>query len=226
MLGKCVTITTVLRTLWDGPTALYVPPATPIQMQIVSTDAADTAAGTGIHKVQIDYLDTNYIQKSEILTLNGVTAVNTTATNILRVNDMYAIEVGTGRVGAGTISLQAVGGAVTYSLLSIGRNRARTGIYTVPAGYQFNIDLWERSSASTSSIYALMSLLATANNGILYPSALIPIDEQILVNSNGVVNYLNPLIFPAKTDISLAVVGSSATAISGNGALYGNLQAV
>ena len=103
ILGKCITIVNVLRTLWDGPTALYVPPATPIGMQVVSSSVADTAAGTGVQKVQIDYLDTDYKQQSEIVTLNGTTAVPTVATNILRVNDFFATEIGTGRISAGTI---------------------------------------------------------------------------------------------------------------------------
>src|SRR5512135_2461251 len=87
--------------LWQGPTATYVFPTTPQQMQVVSSSANDTAAGTGVQSVYIHYLDTNYADRFEIVTLNGVTPVNTVATNILRINGVHSQTVGTGGVAAG-----------------------------------------------------------------------------------------------------------------------------
>jgi hypothetical protein len=228
VLGRCSDVDNILRSVWDGPTALYVAPTAPIQMQVVSTSAADASTGTGIRKIEIYYLDTNYNQKIEILALTGVTPVLTVATNILRVNNVRATETGTGLVAAGTISLQAVGGAVTYGLISVGRNMSRTGIYTVPDGYKFKIDQWQLSTgAVTGSHFTQMTLLSTSADGVLAPGLLIPIDEQGTLNNGLVINYSSPITLPPRTDISMAVISDSSSAnVVALGTFMGTLQAV
>ena len=113
IIGRCSDVDNVLHDTWDGPTPLYVFPAAPMQMQIVSTSADDTAAGTGVQTIRLYYLDENYEEQQEILTLDGVTPVLTIATNILRVNKMHAGSIGSGGVAAGAISLTDVGATVT-----------------------------------------------------------------------------------------------------------------
>lgn len=116
-------------------------PPSPQQMQVVSTSANDTAAGTGAQQVTIDYLtDPTSIYKftrfSEIVTLNGLGAVLTNATNISRIEHMRVSRVGTGAVAAGDISLQSVGGATTFELIPAGENINKTAVHFVPNGYQ------------------------------------------------------------------------------------------
>ena len=62
-------------------------------MKLASTSANDTAAGTGIRKVRIHYLDADHVPHEEVVTLNGLTAVNTVATDIYRINRLHADEV-------------------------------------------------------------------------------------------------------------------------------------
>lgn len=113
----------------------YVPPAAAIQMQVISSSANDDGdpVGTGVRTVIIYYLDAAYASKSETVTLNGVSAVNTTATDIFRVQGLRAATCGSGGKAAGNISLQAVGGGVTYSQIQAGYTRARNITYTIPA---------------------------------------------------------------------------------------------
>lgn len=68
--------------------ASYTFPAAEMQMEVVSSSANDdgSPAGFGARTVIIDYLDDAYAEKSETVTLNGTTAVATTATDIFRVN--------------------------------------------------------------------------------------------------------------------------------------------
>lgn len=188
IVGRCSALQNVLREVWDGPTDRYVPPAAPIQMQVVSTSAADTAAGTGARSVRIYYLDTNYVAHDEVVVMNGTAPVLTAATNILRVNKMHVYTIGSGGVTAGNISLQAIGGAVTYSYMTVGRNLARQAVYTVPEGYKLRIEQWQLSSGSTGNHFCQHTLAATSDDGLL-STVLLPKDEQGSQNGGLVIDY-------------------------------------
>ena len=125
VFGRAPDVNNVKVELWGGPTGTYVFPAAAQQMRIVSTSAADTLAGAGIQKVLVHYLDVNYAIQAETLSLNGVTPVNTVATNILRINGIHAVQVGTGGAAAGAISLTNLAGSVTYGFITLGDNTAR-----------------------------------------------------------------------------------------------------
>lgn len=206
--------------LWEGPTARYVFPSAPMQMQIVSTSANDTAAGTGVRTVTIDYLDANYIQQTLTLTLNGTTPVLTTPTDIFRVNYFHAVTVGSIGNAVGSISLQSVGGAVTYDIITASNNISFTGIFTVPAnavmGY---ISHWQYSSGSAAgSHFTKITIEATCHRGELLPGVFITQDFAGSLNNGDNVNYPTPIKIPPLTDIRLTAVadvgGASVTAFS------------
>src|SRR5512135_3108937 len=67
-VGRRSNIGNTLVDLWEGPTSTYVFPATPIQMQVVSSSASDTSNGTGLQVVHIHYLDANYAIQEEAVT--------------------------------------------------------------------------------------------------------------------------------------------------------------
>lgn len=110
------------------------------QMQVVSTSANDAAAGTGAQQVEIDYLTdpaspTLFTRFKEIVTLNGITPVNTVSTGISRIEHMRVSRIGGTGVAQGSISLQSVGGATTFELIPAGENINRTCVHFVPNGY-------------------------------------------------------------------------------------------
>lgn len=110
------------------------------QMQIVSTNVNDTAAGTGAQQVTIDYLTEpssifGFRRFSEEVLLNGVAPVNTIATNINRIERFRVSRVGSGAVAAGDINLQSVGGATIFELIPTGENINRTAVHFVPNMY-------------------------------------------------------------------------------------------
>lgn len=86
------------------------------RLQVVSNNANDTAAGTGIRKILISYLDANLDRYSEELTLNGTTPVLTTRTNI-RYLDHYDITDRGGVLG-GTVTLKTSPDNVTLFTIS------------------------------------------------------------------------------------------------------------
>lgn len=135
-------VTTSLETLWEEG-GLYEYIDTPINIKISSTNAADTAAGTGAQSLLIAGLDENGDWKREILPLNGLTET-ISPTLWTAVNVVLVATVGTGKIAAGTIyvGVGVVGGgipATVYSKINGTGDldcRALQSPFVVPAGYR------------------------------------------------------------------------------------------
>lgn len=222
VFGRAPIVNNTRVDLWEGPTGTYVFPAAAIQMQVVSTSANDTLAGTGAQKIHIHYLDNNYAPQSTQVNLNGVTPVLTTPTNILRINGFHLTQVGTGGTSAGNISLQSVGGGVTYSFISSGYNSSRQAIYTVPAGKTGYINHWQASSGSTGNHFCQTSLRATTHDGILWPGVFLLQDEQGTQNNGIEITFPIPIPVPATADVKISVISDSpASNVIALGAIMG-----
>lgn len=171
-------------------------PAVAQQMQVVSTSANDTAAGTGAQQVTIDYLtETTSIfgfkRFSEIVTLNGLGAVNTVATGISRIERFRVSRIGATGVSQGDISLQSVGGATTFELIPVGENINRTCVHFVPNGYM--------------SIVTDILVGATTAAGVRFSFTSTPSDvagnvvrnglEEISLSGSGIAKLLNTPFF-------------------------------
>jgi len=83
----------------------YVPQGVNAQRSVVSTNANDTAAGSGARTIILNYLTAAFVLKSETIALNGLTPVNTVNTDIAYVESIQNATVGVGQVNAGTINL-------------------------------------------------------------------------------------------------------------------------
>lgn len=212
IIGKCSDLDNVLRDTWDGPTPLYVFPSAPMQMQVVSSSANDTAAGAGVRSVEIQYLDGNYVEHSVTLELNGVTPVLTPASDMFRINKMQAAAVGANGISSGAITLSAIGGGTPYSIIPIGRTFARQAIYTVPEGYVFEIEQWQISSGSTGAHFCQHTLVATSDDGVL-TTVFHPKDEQGTQNGGVVINYpFNFESIPARADVKVGIISDGVSA--------------
>lgn len=105
------------------------------QRQLSSSSAADAAAGTGARTVQINYLDSNMVMQSEIVTLNGTTPVNTASSDVWFIESMQVLTAGTGLANVGDISLKTAGGGATMAqILAVSPNQSFFCHHYVPAG--------------------------------------------------------------------------------------------
>lgn len=122
--------------IWTVGGVYAFPPAGGIQMQVVSSSVNDDGApvGTGALTVTIYYLNASYVSKTEVVTMDGTTPVNTVATDIFRVNGFRCTTCGTGGKAAGTITLKNTAATVTYGQIVVGYTRARNSSYTVALG--------------------------------------------------------------------------------------------
>lgn len=131
VFGYNADVDTSEESVWpDGGTVPH--PTVASVLDIVSTDAADAAAGTGARTVFIEGLDGDYNVVSETVTLNGTTNVSTVE-EYLYINQFYVVTAGSGGANAGTITAKL--STTLYDLIAIGYNQRTTAHYCVPADY-------------------------------------------------------------------------------------------
>jgi hypothetical protein len=183
----------------------------------------DVSATTGIHAVRIEYLNTSWATKSEIVILDGNTAVDL-INSPYRINSLRAISVGTNAGAIGNITLEANGAGQDYSYITLGYTRARNSVYTVPAGKTLYIVSGEVGFSTTDKSAECARIRLKANvvdstqfvmGGVLGIGLATFWVQAEVITSNGSA----PLIFPTYLKIPARVdIKCSATA-SGPGAV-------
>lgn len=199
-------------TIWDGATN-YVWPAVAQQMEIVSSSTNDTLAGTGVQKVKIYYLDASGTEFTEVVSLNGTGVVTTTATNIYRVNDFMAYQVGVNGVAAGNIVLRNLTDTPIYSQISTGFTRDRSVVYTVPKNKHLFITSITfgcvYSTAGKSERFTFLGTYNNVDNVMLPANFFVPYSETLLVDNSIVRTFEVPFKLPSLTDFKVNVIGET-----------------
>lgn len=184
-------------------------PSSAIQMKVSSTSANDTSAGTGARTVVVQGLDANYNEISETVTLNGQTAVTTTA-SFLRINYAYVATAGSANSAAGDIYIGT--GTVTsgvpatvYDIIKLDYNTTITGSYTVPAGYTAYLSQGLFSTGQASGSTQIEGRLLTRGVDNIRRTA------AVTTLNNGVADYVfeYPIAIQEKTTIEATAIGSA-----------------
>lgn len=200
--------------IWRGTaTTLPIPDQTTgEQMTLVSSSTQDNPGGTGIGTVLIHYLDTNWEEQTETRTLNGQTGVDTVATDIKFVQDIYAIDVGSGGVAAGDIKIHKKGAVTTiYDMIAIGGNMSLTISKMVPANKTFFLTKWQASSTASKPIF--VRIRSTDQRGILYDGAnptFLFKDTAAVQDSTYIRDFKCPREIPAKSIIKITAWSTQA----------------
>lgn len=199
---------------------MYVFPTAGMQMEIRSSSDQDSGAGginpagTGVRTVDVHYLDSTWAEQIEAVTLDGTTAVTTTAVNILRINEMHTLTTGSGLIAAGDIDIRHLTDTPIYGRIPAGKNSLHQAIFTVPLGKILFLVSWQPGIGhQTGNRYGRFELEGTADSddnylaGIFFSKDIIDIEDMAIFVSLNM-----PLKFPAKTDIRVAVISDSASA--------------
>jgi hypothetical protein len=120
----------------------YTEQTTNAQRSIASANANDTAAGTGARTVIITYYDvTGAGPFTETVTLNGVTYVNTVATNICYIEKIEVVTVGSTGSNVGILTLKATtaGGGATIGTVAATQNTTLWAHHYIPTGASFKL---------------------------------------------------------------------------------------
>jgi hypothetical protein len=179
--------------VWQVPTAtqkLYVWPAAAATVKVKSSSANDTAAGTGARTAQITGLLDGYIEDTEIVTLNGITNVDS-AKAWLRINEVKVLTAGTGGVNAGNITVKDNTDTDILSWIEIGENISFQIIYTVPAGQSLLVDEIIGTAAGNKNVHA--HLFIREFGSLFYIRKHRTVSDSPFEMSH--------LLFPEKTDL-------------------------
>lgn len=212
--GYCVCQGATPITMWYANTD-YTWPTVAQQMEVVSTDnAKDIPGGTGARTVCIHYLDGNYAEKHEIITLNGTTVVPTVATDIFRINSFRVLTTGTDGKNTGTISIRNLADTPVYSQIGPSMNRAMACFYTVPAGKSLVVQSISYSSGFTAAGKVVRFInWATYDNmektRLTAGVQFIPYSNVVLMDASYFRSLEPNTVLPEKTDIKVTVQGEA-----------------
>jgi hypothetical protein len=219
-LGNVSTVINAEQDIWNTG-GKYVFPTTTGSMILQSSSPLDHSTGSGIRTLTITYLDQNYVSKTEVMTLNGVTPVPTTATDIYRVNSIRPITVGTLLKAAGTINLTGSTNSNIYRSLVAGQTRGRSLIYTVPSGSTLYIDEVHISSAAIAAgHFSTFTMRANFNDTTLTKiSYFQPWFEITLQDEANDFDFKAPVRIPTTCDVVGSVIADASNA---NTVCYGS----
>lgn len=200
----------------------YQTPLTSQNLEILSSSALDTLAGTGGRSVVVIGLDGDFNEINETVNLNGVTPVQLSK-KFIRVFRMYVASSGTYATTTtsshvGTITLRNTGAGVIWSRITvadgIGIGQSQIGGYTIPAGktaYLLSKHISIESN-KPSSIYFFKRENAD-DNVTGYTGTMRLFEENDGITEQFVVKPHAPLNkFPEKTDVGYFAKVTSTTA--------------
>jgi hypothetical protein len=195
-------------------------------LEIVSTSANDTAAGTGARTVTITYIDAQNTIGAQVtsaaITLNGTTPVALGASiRALAIQWAEAATVGSGGVAAGDITIRNVAAPTTiYEQINAGGNRSLSGRYMVPVGYSAYCETWTGAAIAQDMDIRLRATVAMGSRAItapyLFQDAMYPAANNVSPS-----RHLPWLKFPALSKIKLSAMPP---AVSGSPRVEGSFS--
>ncbi len=197
ILGERINIATATFEALDS--GFGAEPHTPSGARVVSSSSADTGTGTGAQKVHLIYLDANWVEKSEVATLNGTTPVALAATDIVHIQHFEVIQVGSGGFAAGNVDLQNPTGTATWARIAAGTNVYFNCRYHVPAGHRLFIVEWTASAFNGSVKFHLDAEHAHAGGGMTFHTMDMVMVERGATNPQ----LLTPIVVKEKSHIQV-----------------------
>jgi len=190
-------------------------PTSATTMQIASTSANDTSAGTGAQLVTIFGLDADYISVSETVTMNGQTPVTTTQV-FLRIQESVVVQTGSTLGNEGNIYISDNADTFSggepqnrcYDSMAIGDGFSKTATFTVPLGQVLLQQTIDISTTATSTNRITCKLKATGEENNIEGEASY---ETIHIANNSSVNINNSRRRIPKQDIWLTIVATGGT---------------
>ena len=181
------------------------------QMTIVSDNANDTSAGSGARTVKVHYLDASGNYTHEIVTLNGTTPVNTTATNIRFIQQITVQTLGTfGGKNAGNITIYSTATpANIFARIVAGNNVSMSSARMIPNGNTFMLKNVVVSATTSKPIS--IRLTATCDHAGIYTAGVFQFNEVIECQDFGIsISFDIPRKIPALSIIKGVAVSTQA----------------
>jgi len=179
------------------------------QLEIFSDDAQDTAAGTGLQTLELEFLDSAGAEQAETIILNGTSPVATASTDIDKVQWMHGVTVGANTVSEGNITLRSTAAGTTFEYVAVGGNQSLSCRYTVPTGKTGYILGWQASAVTKVIDFRLRAnvdrFTRELHDAFNFQDALI-----LETAPSGFVPFSVPLKCPAGAEIKISGVSAAA----------------
>lgn len=201
------------ESIWEGSNA-YPWMSSADYLQVLSSSANDTSAGTGARTVEIEGLDSNWDVQTETVSMNGTTVVTTT-NQFLRIFRAIVVTGGTSLRNEGDITIRDQSTSTTRALITNGPTssfgQTLMAVYTIPAGktgYVVNINF--SSAKDQEQEYRLMARDNTVANAAWNV-------KEFMTGRGGFSDFVKRAInkYTEKTDLDLQVISSSNSAAAG-----------
>lgn len=210
-INKVVSGNSVPQTIWEAGTLYQYLPTTQV-LEIVSSNAADSAAGAGARTVTIVGLDVNWNRQTETITMNGLTPV-ATSLSWWRINGMFVATAGSTGNNVGNVILRRTGGGITQEYMAAGIGIARSMVYSVPANYSLRVNVLAIGPLDTTTTNNAINCRAKNRNGV---TGVIQYPTEAKVMTNLFPPYRHEahpsVTYDQKTDYSWEVYDSSVNA--------------
>ena len=182
-------------TPWENNTALPFLSAEQ-NLSLVSSSASDTAVS-----ILVSGVDESYVQVSETVALNGLTAVTTT-NKFFRINDLITVSGN----AVGDVTASYSGTVYAKILATFGRNQA--AVFTVPLGHSFYLGRIDAFTATANNDTKIM----TFRNRVTFGDGRVFNVAQTNFTSRMDIARTLPFKVPAKATIEFQAKMSSQTA--------------
>lgn len=170
--GECeVTGAVANHPIWPGAASLPDPLPSGVAMDIVSTDAADSAAGAGARLIYIEYLDNGLNPRVTLVPTNGLTPVTTTVEDIRWIQTMIVVSADPAGTRAAVGNITASYDGTTYATILATNLDQASSFRMVPSGYKAYVSNVLLSSISTTADAKALIRTVIWNDGLLIPSS-------------------------------------------------------
>jgi hypothetical protein len=148
-------------------TTIPTPAGAGEQMTFISESNADNGAtATGVLTLRMEYLDASGDEQTEDITMNGTTGVDTVATDIRFINDLYSLTVGSNGVAEGNIRVyKKTDDTLVYNMIHVGGNKSLVPHRMVPSGKALILKGWHVEEAQNKRVN--VRIRSTDMNGLL-----------------------------------------------------------
>ena len=129
------TIGTSFETISNTDADQVLPVIVGADLDVVSASAADDDGSTGATAVRVTYLDEEFNQYTEDVTMNGTSEVEMTEQTISFIQKAEVISSGTGLAAAGAITIADVTGGGVHAVIDAGSKESGNCTWKIPAGH-------------------------------------------------------------------------------------------
>jgi hypothetical protein len=210
---------TVPEDIWTGG-GLYPFLTAATSLELVSSSASDAAAGVGARTILVSGLDADYVEQSDTVTLNGITAV-ALPRQYFRINQIMVASAGTSETNVGTITLRNASAGATRGLIPASGGISRQAVYTVPAGHTLSIHSIFASLNRTNAIAKdiVIGFSFRSSTGVRRLTLEFTVSNNTPYRHDG----LPGIVMTEKTDFSLRTTYTGSNDVDVTGAFLGAL---